>query len=337
MNGGRAAGRGPGLLPGLRRAAPLLGFGLMVAFFAWQLPDTFLTARNLLNVSQQLSMLAVVAAGMTVVMATGDFDLSVGSAASLAGIVAASLFASGQAVWVGLCAALAVGLAGGVVNGLLVTVIGILPFVATLGTLTILSGLAFFVADGRTIFGRDIPEGFSGFARAGVPLDAIGLEGLRLPLLTLVAAGAVVFAWVLLERTVVGRRLTAIGSNREAAHQVGIRVAALRTFAFALAGLAAAGAGLMYAARVASANPVQGSGLMLDAIAAVFLGMTLSRDGRARVPGTILGVLLLGLLDNGLTQMRVDSYVREMLVGAVIIAAVASSAAQRGRAGAGAA
>ena len=331
MNGSRAAGRGSRLSFGLRRAAPLAGFALMVAFFAWQLPDTFLTARNLLNVSQQLSMLAVVAAGMTVVMVSGDFDLSVGSAASLAGIVAASLFAAGQPVWVGLLAALALGAAGGVLNGVLVAVVGILPFVATLGTLTIYSGLAFFVADGRTIFGRDIPEGFSGFARGGVPLDALGLEGLRLPFLTLIAALTVLLVWVLLERTVTGRRLTAIGSNREAAHQVGIRVAGLRTLAFALAGLAAAAAGLMYAARVASANPVQGSGLMLDAIAAVFLGMTMSRGGRPGVPFTVLGVLLLGLLDNGLTQMRVDSYVREMLVGAVILAAVATS----GRAGAG--
>ena len=330
MSGGRAAGGEPGLPTGLRRAAPLVGFAAMVAFFAWQLPDTFLTVRNLLNVSQQLSMLAVVAAGMTVVMVTGDFDLSVGSAASLAGIVAASLFALGLPVWAGLLAALAVGLAGGVVNGFLVAVVGILPFVATLGTLTIYSGLAFFVADGRTIFGRDIPEAFSGFARGGVPLDVLGLEGLRVPFLTLVAAAVIVFAWVLLERTVIGRRLTVIGSSREAAHQVGIRVAALRIFAFALAGLCAAAAGLMYAARVASANPVQGSGLMLDAIAAVFLGMTLSRDGRPRVPFTILGVLLLGLLDNGLTQMRVDSYVREMLVGAVIIAAVASAGRLKG-------
>ena len=323
MSGAARAGQGGLAAHRLRRAAPLLGFALVVAFFAWQLPDTFLTPRNLVNVSQQLSMLAVVAAGMTLVMATGDFDLSVGSAASLSGIVAASLFALGLPVWAGIAAALALGLAAGVLNGVLVAVLGVLPFVATLGTLTILSGLAFFVADGRTIYGRDIPAGFSGFARGGVPLDALGLEGLRLPFLTLAAAGAILFAWVLLERTVAGRRLTAIGSNREAAEQVGIRVAGLRTLAFALSGLAAAGAGLMYASRVASANPTQGSGLMLDAIAAVFLGMTLSRDGRPRVPFTILGVLLLGLLDNGLTQMRVDSYVREMLVGAVILGAVA--------------
>lgn len=308
---------------GLRRSATLLSFGLVVAILAAQLPGTFLTARNLLNVSQQLSMLAVVAATMTVVMATSDFDLSVGSTASLAGVVAAVLFASGAPVWAGVGAALAVGLAGGALNGVLTAWLGILPFVATLGTLTIYSGAAFVVSDGRTIFGRDIPAGFSGFARGGVPLDALGLEGLRLPYLTLAAAAAAAICWVLLERTVLGRHLYAIGSNRDAARLAGVPVRRLRMTAFAVAGLGAAAAGLMYAARVASANPIQGAGLMLDAIAAVFLGMTMSRGGEPRVAFTLVGVAMLGLLGNGLTQMRVDSYVREIVVGAIVIGAVA--------------
>lgn len=308
---------------GLRRSATLLSFGLVVAILAAQLPGTFLTARNLLNVSQQLSMLTVVAATMTVVMATSDFDLSVGSTASLAGVVAAVLFASGAPVWAGVGAALAVGLAGGALNGVLTAWLGILPFVATLGTLTIYSGAAFVVSDGRTIFGRDIPAGFSGFARGGVPLDALGLEGLRLPYLTLAAAAAAAICWVLLERTVLGRHLYAIGSNRDAARLAGVPVRRLRMTAFAVAGLGAAAAGLMYAARVASANPIQGAGLMLDAIAAVFLGMTMSRGGEPRVAFTLVGVAMLGLLGNGLTQMRVDSYVREIVVGAIVIGAVA--------------
>ena len=148
----------------LRRYGTLAAFVVIVAVMAARLPDTFLTARNLLNVSQQLSMLAVVAAAMTVVMATSDFDLSVGSTASLAGVVAAVLFAGGAPVWAGVGAALLVGIAGGLANGVLVAGLGILPFVATLGTLTVYSGAAFVVSDGRTIFGRDIPDGFSGFA-----------------------------------------------------------------------------------------------------------------------------------------------------------------------------
>ena len=315
----------------LRQSGTLLGFAAIVVVFAVQLPDTFLTARNLLNISQQLSMLAVVAATMTVVMVMGDFDLSVGSMASLAGIVAAIVFVGGHPVWMGLAAALLVGIAGGLFNGFLVSVLGILPFVATLGTLTVYSGLAFLLSDGKTIFGRDIPAGFSAFARGGADLDAIGLVGVRLPFLTITAALVILACWFTLEHTTFGRRLYAIGGNREAALLAGIRVRRLRLVAFAFTGLGAAGAGLMYAARVASANPTQGSGLMLDAIAAVFLGMTMTRAGEPRVLYTLVGVLILGILDNGLTQLRVDSYVREILVGLIVIAAVAVASVSKSR------
>ncbi len=301
----------------LRQSGTLLGFLAIILFFAFRLPDTFLTARNLMNIGQQVSMLAVVAATMTIVMVMNDFDLSVGSMASLAGIVAATIFAMGYPVWMGLLAALLVGVAGGLLNGFLVSVIGILPFVATLGTLTIFSGLAFKISGGKTIFGRDIPPGFAGFARSGIELGDV-----KIPALSLVAAGVTLLCWFLLEQTSFGRRLYAIGGNREAAMLAGVRVVRLRLLAFALTGLGAAGAGLMYAARVASANPTQGSGLMLDAIAAVFLGMTMSRQGEPRVIFTLLGVLMLGILDNGLTQMKVDSYTREILVGVIVIAAV---------------
>ncbi|MEL7215649.1 MAG: ABC transporter permease [Pseudomonadota bacterium] len=311
----------------LRQSGTLLGFLAIVVFFAVQLPDTFLTPRNLINISQQLSMLAVVAATMTIVMVMGDFDLSVGSMASLAGIVAASLFAMGFPVWVGLLAALAVGVAGGLFNGVLVSLVGILPFVATLGTLTVFSGAAFFISDGKTIFGRDIPAGFSGFARGGVEMGDV-----KLPFLTITAALVIFLCWFLLEHTNFGRRLYAIGGNSEAAHLAGIKVKRLRLIAFGITGLGAAAAGLMYAARVASANPTQGSGLMLDAIAAVFLGMTMSRQGEPRVLYTLVGVLILGILDNGLTQMRVDSYVREILVGLIVISAVAVASLSKRRA-----
>lgn len=314
------------MLQTLRTSGTLLGVLLIVLFFAIQLPDTFLTARNLINISQQLSMLAVIAATMTIVMVMNDFDLSVGSMASLAGIVAATLFALDFPVWQALCAALFVGLAGGLLNGFLVAMIGILPFVATLGTLTIFSGLAFLISDGKTIFGRDIPPSFSGFARSGLELG-----GLKIPSLTIAAGVVILLCWFLLEHTNFGRRLYAIGGNKEAAHLAGIRVVRLRFWAFGLTGIGAAIGGLMYAARVASANPTQGSGLMLDAIAAVFLGMTMSRQGEPRVLYTLVGVLVLGILDNGLTQMKVDSYIREILVGAIVIAAVAIASLSKSR------
>lgn len=309
----------PTLTLALRRYGTLIGFAGMVIFFALNLPETFLTPRNLLNVTQQISMLAVVAFVMTVVMSMGDFDLSVGSMASLAGVVAGVLFVAEVPIALAIAAALGAGLLAGLLNGVLVSWLGILPFVATLGTMTVFSGLAFLVSDGRTIFGRDIPAAFSGFARSGVEVG-----DLRIPALSLVALTVLVVVWIVLEQTPYGRRLYAIGGNMEAARLAGTRVKTLRLSAFAFTGVGAAIAGLMYASRVASANPTQGDGLMLDAIATVFLGMTMSEEGEPRVLGTLLGVLLLGLLDNGLTQMNVDSYIREVLVGAIIILAVAS-------------
>ena len=304
----------------LRQSGTIIGFVLIIAFFSFQLPDTFLTARNLLNISQQLSMLSVVAATMTIVMVMNDFDLSVGSMASLSGIVAASLFVNEYSIWAGIGAALVVGLVGGLFNGILVSVVGILPFVATLGTLTVYSGAAFLISDGKTIFGRDIPKSFSDFSRGGIEVGSI-----KIPMLTITAGFIIFICWYILEQTNFGRRLYAIGGNREASYLAGIKVVKLRMFAFALTGLGAAIAGLMYASRVASANPTQGAGLMLDAIAAVFLGMTMSKQSEPHVIFTLIGVLVLGVLDNGMTQMRIDSYVREILVGLIVIAAVAVS------------
>lgn len=312
----------------LSRFGTPLGFALLLVFFWRELPDTFVTSRNLINISQQMSMLAVVSATMTLVMAMGDFDLSVGSTASLAGVVAALVFVSGGSPWLAVPAALGAGLFGGLVNGFLVAYVGILPFIATLGALTVFSGLAFLLSGGKTIFGSAIPASFGGFARGGVPIG-----GVAIPNLTLAAAAVLVVVWVLLEQTVLGRRLYAIGGNAEAARLAGVRIRPLKLLAFGLSGLGAAAAGLMLASRVASANPTQGSGLMLDAIAAVFLGMTMSDEGQPRVGFTLLGVAMLGVLGNGLTQMNVDSYVREIITGSIIIAAVAASSVGKARAG----
>lgn len=313
----------------LRHYGSLIGMAAIVLFFWVMLPDTFMTARNWLNISQQLAMLIVVAVTMTVVMVMGDFDLSVGAMASLAGVVAAVLFTFGWPVWAAVLAALLVGLAGGLVNGALISLIGILPFVATLATLTMYSGAAFMVSDGKTIFGKAIPEAFAAFAKSGIPIGTVADKPAFLPWLTVLALAITAAVWVVLEQTTYGRRLYAIGGNAEAARLAGVKVAWLRLSAFAFTGVGAAVAGLMYASRVASANPTQGDGLMLTAIAAVFLGMTVTRDGQPRVLASLAGVVVLGVMDNGLTQLQVDSYVREVMVGAIILLAVSISALGR--------
>jgi len=316
----------------LRVFGTLIGFLIVVMIFWLQRPETFMTARNLLNITQQMSALGVVAFTMTIVMVLGDFDLSVGAMASLAGIVAALLFQNGQPILVGVIAALLAGMFGGLLNGFLVSFVGVSPFVATLGTLTMFSGVAFYISDGTTIFGRAIPADFSSFALGGIPIGMVDERPVLLPNLTIVALIVLILVWILLEQTVFGRRLYAIGGNREAARLGGVRVRLLRLIAFVITGIGAAFAGLMLVSRLASANPTQGDGLMLNAIAAVFLGMTMSEEGEPHVLGTLLGVLILGVLVNGLTQMQIDSYIQQILTGAIIVLAVVlSSLSRRGR------
>ena len=313
----------------LQTYGTLACFAALVLFFWLALPGTFMTGRNLLNILQQISMLSVAAFAMTIVMAMGDFDLSVGSMASLAGIVAAVTFRETDSVPLGILAALVTGVAGGAINGALVSYLGILPFVATLGTLTIFSGFAFLLAGGKTIFGGDIPAIFSTFSRRGIPIWISGDQVLLLPNLAIVAAICLFLTWFMLGKHVIGRHLYAMGGNAEAARLAGISVRVLRLTAFTISGFGAAIAGLMYASRVASANPTQGAGLMLDAIASVFLGMSIARHGEPRAINTLVGVLILGILNNGLTQLSVDSYIRDILVGIIIIAAVTVSGLEK--------
>lgn len=314
-----------------RTFGTLIGFLLIVAFFWYQRPNTFMTVTNWLNITQQISILGVVAFTMTIVMSLGDFDLSVGTMASLVGITVGLMFQNEVALPLVIVGALLVGMVGGLVNGILVAYLGVLPFVATLGTLTIFGGIAFYISGGVTIFGRVIPAEFVDFGRNGIPLFELDGRMVNLPNLTIIALMVLFVVWLILEQTVFGRRLYAIGGNKEAARLGGVRVRFLRMMAFVISGLGAAIAGIMLTSRLASANPRQGDGLMLTAIAAVFLGMTMSEEGEPHVLGTLVGVLLLGVLANGLAQMNVDSYIQQIITGVTIVLAVMISSLSRRR------
>lgn len=313
----------------LQQNTTLVAFFVLISVFWMLLPETFFTGRNIFNITQQISMLAVTAFAMTIVMAMGDFDLSVGSMASLVGIAAAVLFKETGSESISFACALGIGILGGVLNGLLVSYLNILPFVATLGTLTIFSGTAFLISGGKTLFGGSIPPSFSHFVRNTVSLFEVGGINFVIPNLTLVAVMVLIAVWFILQKLVFGRHLYAIGGNAEAARLAGVNVRRTRLIAFVLSSLGAAVAGLMYMSRVASANPTQGAGLMLDAIASVFIGMTISNQGEPKVFNTLVGVLFLGVLSNGLTQLSIDSYIRDILVGALIILSVAASGLDR--------
>ena len=288
-----------------------------------------MTVGNWINITQQVSILSVVAFTSTVVMVTGAFDLSVGALASLAGVVAAVLMSGGVTVPLALALTLAVALLAGLLNGILVAYLRVTPFVATLGTLTTFGSLALLVSDGTTIFGRALPDAFGAFGRGSPALGAAGGRAVVLPNLTLLAAGVFVVVYVLLSHTTFGRRLYAIGGNREAARLAGIRVRLLSLLAFVVSGLGAGVGGLMLASRLASANPGQGDGLMLNAIAAVFLGLTMGEEGEPHVAATLVGVLILGVLANGLTQLQINSYVQQVLTGIIILAVALGSVSRR--------
>ena len=303
----------------LRTYGTFFGFVIMVAIFAALRPTIFLSLNNLRNITEQVAILAIVAGGMTIVMAAGDFDLSVGTLASLCGVIVADLLIKGLAVGPSIAIALAVGAAAGTFNGLLVAYAGLSAFVATLATMTAYRGLSLWYTGGSTLF--------SGLNEAFRPIGQ-GATG-PLPNAVLIMIGILVLAWFLLEQTTLGRRLYAIGGNAEAAFLAGINVRLLRMIAFVCWGIGAAVAGIVLTSRLFSAHPTAGEPLMLNAIAAVFLGMTMFREGEAHVPGALFGVLILGVLSNGLNILQVNSYLQIVLTGVIIILAVLVSGLAR--------
>ncbi len=303
----------------LRTYGTLAGFALMVAFFAWQRPATFLTINNVRNITEQVAILAMVAMTMTVVMVVGDFDLSVGALASLSGVVVADMLIQGMGLWPSLGIALGVGMLAGALNGLLVAYAGLSAFVATLATMTAYRGLSLWYTDGATFF--------SGIDEAFRPLGQ-GSTG-RVPNSVWMMLAVMIVVWFILEQTTLGRRFYAIGGNAEASFLAGIPVRRLRFVAFVCSGFGAALAGIVLTSRLFSAHPTAGEPLMLNSIAAVFLGMTMFREGEAHVPGTLFGVLILGVLSNGLNILQVNSYIQNVLTGLIIVLAVLVSGLAR--------
>ena len=296
----------------IRSSGTLIGLIAIIAIFGIAAPQTFLTAANATNILEQIATLTVVATVQTIVMVVGDFDLSVGATASLAAVTAASMMVAGVPVPVAIVIALLVGAAIGALNGILVAYIGLSAFVATLASMTSIVGVAYIVSGGTTIFA--LPEAFV----------AIGSDRvLGLPVTVVIAIVIVVIGYILLKRTTLGRRLYAVGGNPKAALLSGVKVDRIRFTAFVIVGVGAAIGGLFLAARLNSAQATIGEPVLLPSIAAVFLGMTMYRDGSPRVVGTLVGVAILGVLSNGLNITGVNSYVQQAVTGLIIILAVA--------------
>jgi len=295
----------------IRTWGTLLGFILLFLIFTIIRPDVFPSGRNIRNVIEQVATLAIVASGVTVVMVTGDFDLSVGAIASLVGIVCAMLMEAGLNTPLSIALALVLGTFAGFINGVLVAYGGLSAFVSTLATMTAFGGISLLLSGGTTIFG--LPENFRFLGQGSIGF---------IPFSVILMVVVLVVVYLMLEQTTYGRRLYAIGGNEEASFLSGINTKKVRLAAFCLSGFFASVGGVVLTSRLYSAHPQAGSPFMLNAAAAVFLGMTAFRDGEANIWGTLLGVFIMGVMGNGLNILGINTYVQSILTGVIIIMAV---------------
>lgn len=295
--------RTAGMLPVL--VLLCIGFGIGT--------DGFLTLQNLSIVTQQASINIVLAAGMTFVILTGGIDLSVGSvlaAAAVTALLASNIPGWG---WLGVPVALLVGLGFGLINGGLIALLRLPPFIVTLGALTAVRGIARLIGHDTTLFNPQLPFAFIGN-------DSI----LGVPWLVVIAAAVVVISWFILRRTVLGLRIYSVGGNPEAARLSGIKVWGIQIFVYAASGVLAGLGAVMSAARLYAANGLQlGQSYELDAIAAVILGGTSFVGGVGSIVGTLIGALIIAVLTNGLVLLGVSDIWQYIIKGLVIIGAVA--------------
>ncbi len=293
----------------------------IVAVFGILRPQAFLSLRNFVNITRQMAPLAIVALGATFVMTVNEFDLSIGSIVSLGGIIAALLAIRGVPVAVCFLAAVLICIGVGCVNGFLIAKFRILSFITTLGMGTVLDGVIYGLTGGATIF-NGIPRSFT------IP-GILRIAGI--PFITLTAAILYLAFHVFMSHTPVGRKLYAIGGNREAAEIAGIRLFRFRVLAFALSGAMAGLAGALVASRVGSANTTAGQGYFLQSYAAVFIGCTVSKSGVPSVIGTLIGTAILAVMANGLTILQMPSFMQDIITGGIIILAIVAQKIGAGR------
>ena len=271
----------------------------------------FLSVGNLINVIRQASINIVLATGMTFVILTGGIDLSVGSILGVTAVVGVLVSLVPGLGWFAVPAALIAGVFLGLLNGSLVAYLGLPPFIVTLGSYTALRGVAYLVANGTTVINRNLNFAWVGNNYVG-----------PIPWLVIIAFLAVLASWFVLRRTVLGRHIYAVGGNIRAARLTGIKVSRVLLFVYGVSGLLSGLGGIMSASRLYSATGMLGQGYELDAIAAVILGGTSFTGGIGTIWGTLLGALIIALLNNGLTLMNVSFFWQLVVKGLVIIIAV---------------
>lgn len=292
-------------------------YGILIAFILICIAlaianPKFLTLPNLRIILTQVSINALLAFGVTFVIITGGIDLSLGSVLAVAGVVAA-LFASPDSypVIVPVILGLATGAAFGLFNGAIITKSKVPPFIVTLGTMTIARGIALILSNGRPV--SNLSDSFN-FIGGGQVL------GIPFPIIILIIA--YIICSLILNRTVWGRYMYAIGGNELAARASGINVEKIKMLVYVLSGILTATGGILLTSRITTGQPNSGLGFELDAIAAAIIGGTSTAGGKGTMTGTLLGALIIGVISNGLDLLNVTSYYQQLAMGIIIIAAV---------------
>lgn len=289
---------------------PLLGF-LLVFLIMVVVSDSFLTYNNLSNIGRQVSINAIIAVGMTFAILTGGIDLSVGSVMALSGTLMAGLMAGGYSIPVAIFAGLLLGCLLGGFCGAMIAYAKMPAFIVTLAMMTIARGLALIYTGGYPIAGLD--QAFSFFGRGNV-------GGIETPIIITLIVYAI--AYVVLTHTPFGRHVYATGGNYEASRLSGIKVNKILFLVYTISGFTSALAGLIITSRLMSGQPNAGVAFEMDAIAAVVLGGAAMNGGKGTIIGTLMGALLLGVLNNGLNLIGINPYVQNVIKGVIILIAI---------------
>jgi ribose transport system permease protein len=300
----------------LNRIGPLLGLALVIAIFYFLTPGHYLSAFNLRVVLGQTVIVAIGATGMTMIIISGGIDLSFGSSVALTGVIAALSLRAGLNPAIAVGAAILLGGFVGLINALAITRLRVVPFIATLGMLGIARGAAKWLAGEQTV---NVPENWVNDLLVLFPKQSwmVLAPGVWVALILAVAAA------IVLRNTVFGRRVFALGSNEQAARACGISTNRLKLWIYSLAGLLFGLAGLMQMSRLRQGDPTVAAGTELDVIAAVVIGGGSLNGGEGSVFGSMIGALIMAFLRNGCQQIGWHNYVQEIIIGVIIIVAVA--------------
>jgi ribose transport system permease protein len=281
---------------------------VVICIFLSLVTKHFASDLNITAILTQMSLNGILAVGMTFCIISGGIDLSVGSMLSLSGVIVAICLDAGLSPVLSIVLALIVGAICGVINGILVTYGKLPPFIGTLGVMGMVQGTALLLTNGRALFGM---------LESIVPLGAGKLN--IIPFCWIIMLVCFAIAYFIFEHTRLGRYIYTIGGNEEAARLSGIKIYLYKAIPYIISGLTAGLAGVVMTARLNSAEPIAGSGMEMDAIAAVIIGGTSFAGGEGKITGTFIGALIMSIIRNGMIHLGVGSYPQQIVIGAIIV------------------